>query len=102
MKYIKEEKGFLVQSESRPDKFYMVNLEMTSCNCPAFKYFTKGQPCKHIQAIKKEEIKDTEHIYTGQIKDAVEFVEKFGEQKLTYLKQMGDVFEDKGKLIWLR
>ena len=41
------ESRFLVESDSKPGKFYEVDIEMPFCECEGF-YYTK-KPCKHIK-----------------------------------------------------
>lgn len=108
MKYSKTSKGYVIQSERSKGKFYVISLELTSCTCPAFKYFTKGLPCKHIQFIQKDinkvEVVKEENNKGYDIKDGDEafaFVEKYGEKTLEYLKSIGEVTEKNGKLFRL-
>ena len=108
MKYIQGTKGFIIQSERDPTKFYTVSLELSSCTCPAFKYFTRGQPCKHIRFIQEDlgsNFKEKEKQHGGyEIKngdEAWEFVNRYGEDVLQNLKNNGEVFEKNGKLFRL-
>jgi predicted nucleic acid-binding Zn finger protein len=51
MKVIEDINGtFLVQSATRRDTVYTVNLDDRRCSCPAFT-FGGGVPCKHIFAV---------------------------------------------------
>ena len=103
MKYLKTEGGYLVESESKEGTFYNVSLDFKSCTCPVFKYFLhcKGM-CKHMSAVankeKKDLTKETKDITFTDGSEAFEFVDKYGEEKLNFLKKIGEVYEKNGKL----
>lgn len=106
MKYMKGKEGYAVRSFNNPNKYYKVSLDLKSCNCPAFKYFTKGQPCKHIIFLMNE-IEPTENIKKVNLDaingvDASVFVDKFGEETLDYLKRNGEIYEKYGKIYRLK
>ena len=50
--YKKTDEGFEVASRSGKNTAWLVSLDMTSCNCPKFKYYLKGQsPCHHMEEV---------------------------------------------------
>lgn len=98
-----KEKPKMVKIKSdTSDEIYEVNLMTLSCTCKDF-IFRKakaGGLCKHL-------IKEIERCTGKQLdfikiiekdNEAINFIEKYGEEKLDILKMQGDVFEKGGKL----
>ena len=52
------EKLFMVESFSKPGRFYVVDLLSKVCSCPAFKFYGS---CKHLKAM-KEQLKNFEEL----------------------------------------
>ena len=95
-----------IQSETHKDKMYDVDTIKMTCSCPGFVYRYKAKGyCKHITKalndIDKNFNLNNLIDYIKQDNDAVHFVNKFGEEMLNHLKTMGDVIENKGKIIIL-
>lgn len=64
---MKRESGILmVESFSKPNIYYYVDLKAKTCTCPSFRF--KGGKCKHIR--KAEELEEMRRM----IKDMVEAV----------------------------
>ena len=90
-----------VKSETS-ETVYEVNLKALTCSCPDY-HFRKakvGGLCKHL--IKEiERCTNTKLDFTEIIEkddDALNFINKFGEETLELLKRRGDVFEERGRL----
>ena len=96
-----------VESLTSQGKFYEVDTQELSCSCPAFihrKRFGKDF-CKHILKVLEEKSKENSPELLIQAiredNDTVRFTDKFGEEKLNYLKTTGQIFESRGKLVIL-
>ena len=96
-----------IESLTSPGKFYEIDTMALTCSCPAFanrRRFGKDF-CKHIQKFITEVAKENspEILITAirEDNDSVRFVNKFGEEKLNYLKTTGQVFEAHGRIVIL-
>ena len=95
-------------SSSKPGKYYKVNYEKRSCNCPhwVFRLRQKGESCKHILEVEKilhNETKDDFDKALQKVKDSgeidsIELIEEFGEGIVNELIERGEISEKKGKL----
>lgn len=104
-KHEKQEGLFLVES-STGGKFYEVEPKKPYCTCPAYRFreMKKGGVCKHISAVREmidsSNASDYEEIIAYLKEhlevDAVELIEKFGEEKVDELKKKGEIMEQKG------
>ena len=67
-----------------------------SCTCPGYGF---RHICRHVEFLRRKmtEGSSTKFTFENGV-DAVDFVEKWGEQKLEQMKLIGDVFERHGKL----
>jgi len=86
---------------------YDVNILEMSCTCPHYLYRMKamGGVCKHIKQALDQASVTTEH-KTEEALDfletntnAVDFVDKFGEDLLNHFKRVGQVLEQNNKII---
>jgi hypothetical protein len=96
-----------IESLTTKGKFYDVDTQELTCSCPAFtnrRRFGKVF-CKHITLMLEQKTKENnpvELISTiREDSDVVRFINKFGEEKLNYLKTTGQVFETHGRIIIL-
>jgi len=86
MTYEKLENGtFKVNSSKNNGSHYIVNTQMDACNCPMFKYISKGTyPCKHIEEVREKESAPTQDpISVGEFKKwcPAEYVNLLSEQQ---------------------
>ena len=44
--------SFSVVSRKKNDKAWTVKSDMSTCNCPKFRFITKGAPCHHIEEVR--------------------------------------------------
>ena len=92
--YTKNPNGsFSVFSRSNPKIVWIVSSNMESCNCPKFKYITKGKPCHHIDEVIAGEmhLQITGDFPKFDIKNyttplpVVDFLTLYGEEQLDHL-----------------
>ena len=94
---------FLVESASSAGKFYSVDPKKPSCTCPAYRFRGRGM-CKHIEAVRNDMEKKNmgafeevlAHVKKEGEVDAVELIERFGEEAVDELVRRGDLLEKKG------
>jgi predicted nucleic acid-binding Zn finger protein len=98
---------YKVKSESS-NRWYEVFPDRPFCTCPnfVFRSVKGGGVCKHIVAVQEKIGRGAEDILEyvskkGEI-DAVELVEKFGEEKVKALKEIGELIEEAGRIRVLR
>ena len=110
MGFAREGKLYLVPSSSGA-KEYKVDPDAPSCTCAhyLFRLRSSGGECKHIKAVKEEiavsrpEVEDgvrqrvMDDIRSG-MDDAMELIEKYGEDVLGQMESDGDIFEAKGRM----
>ena len=107
MNVLKQKDGtYNVESASSKGKFYNVDPNKPFCSCPGyiFRYRKSGDICKHIKAVKEMLNKKNEtgtdeilaYIREKETVDSIELIEKFGEDKLNYLIEKGDILEERG------
>jgi predicted nucleic acid-binding Zn finger protein len=76
---------------------WLVNKEVTNCNCPKFRFILKGQgPCHHMTEILQRQSHSfassfNPNDYKTELSED-EFAKKYGEEQLTYLKRTGEVY----------
>ena len=73
-------------------------VTINSCTCMDFK--TRKVTCKHqflFQLIQQDKLQSINYM---RLEDAICFEKKYGIATLAYLKGIGEVFEDRNKLIW--
>jgi predicted nucleic acid-binding Zn finger protein len=98
---------YKIESHSK-GKFWTVDLSKNTCNCPHFMYRLKksGEDCKHLASVKQMIIQSKAQGYDEIIAyveenvfvDSVSLLERFGEEKVNALIQMGDLIEEHGKI----
>lgn len=96
-----------IESETTKGKFYEIDTVKQTCTCPAFvnrKRFGKSF-CKHYTKYmnQQESVTPSDKLIDAirYDNDVLNFMNKFGEEKLNYLKITGQVFETRGKLVIL-
>ena len=94
---------YRVKSESS-NRWYEVFPDRPFCTCPAFIFFAvkKGGICKHLRAVQEQtEQADTSVVdyvsQKGEV-DALELIQKFGEEKVNTLLKRGELIEKAGKI----
>ena len=110
MVYKKLDNGsFLVESRSKGGASWTVSEQMSSCNCPKYKFILRGTaPCHHIEEVimrEKEKISALgDNAFSGYKKYIAEkyvevlkidqFITLYGDEQLEHLKGTFEVFED--------
>lgn len=110
MNIVKKGRIYEVESSSSKGKFYKVDPIKKTCTCPAylFRYSKVGLLCKHIEAVKdlagatREEASEllASIKEKGEV-DAVQALDRYGEEEVDRLIRSGDIIEKKGKLTLL-
>jgi hypothetical protein len=105
--------GYKVESGSRKGKWYSVDPKKPWCDCAAYKFreLKRKGVCKHIKAVRefveRTQQETIEEAGSGVLEyidkeggevDAVELVERFGEDKVDSLIQAGEIIEKRGKI----
>lgn len=117
----KEEDGtYSVESTSKKDKWYNVDVEKPWCDCPAFKfrYMKSKSPCKHLAAVREHLEKAKQKTLTAEMKkadsvvewvekqggevDSISLINKYGEEEVNRLITMGELLERKGRITILK
>ena len=111
MTYKKIDGGFEVDSRSGLDKKWIVSSNMSTCNCPKFKYYLKGQsPCHHILEVIEGEktasrvtpVKQGIKLFNADEYDIPlsieEFTRIYGDEQLDALISTHSVLVFKGKI----
>ena len=109
----KEGDSYKVESSSRKGVWYHVDPDKPWCDCAAYKFreLKRKGVCKHIKAV-REHVERTrqetiEEAGAGVLEyidgkggkvDAVELIERFGEEKVDSLIHAGELIEEKGKI----
>jgi len=110
--YTKNKDGtFTVTSASHPEQSWIVNADITACNCPKFRFILRGHgSCHHMDEVRKGEnlkafAEPTDSKFEKfNIKTYTEplhihnFMEKYGDSQLDVLIAMQQVFIDKGRV----
>ena len=91
-----------VQSKTNPENYYVVDTLELTCTCKDFEWRRRhrGEWCKHLkEEIPKLGSKIKEMLeFVEYTPDVFEFLEKYGDEALEYLKLKGDVIEIKSKI----
>jgi hypothetical protein len=116
----KTKDGYEIESTSRKGKWYRVDPAKPWCECADFRFreMRKKGVCKHIKAVreliektqqktlKKEQKKGDEVIgfieSRGGQTDALELIDKFGEERIDSLIKSGELIEKSGKITILK
>jgi hypothetical protein len=116
----KTKEGYEIESESSKGKWYKVDPAKPWCDCPGYKFrvMKKKGVCKHIEAVrehiaatqqktlKKEQKKNDDVLELiaaeGGDMDALELIDKFGEEKIDELIKSGELIEKSGKITILK
>ncbi len=112
MPYEKNEDGtFTVTSRSGSIHKWIVNAEMTACNCPKFRFILKGQShCHHItevlggiktKPVKKGYLTFDQATYTNSL-TMREFIEVYGDEQYDRIMTIPDIILHKGKVVILK
>ncbi|MBU2561526.1 MAG: SWIM zinc finger family protein [Nanoarchaeota archaeon] len=112
----KTKEGYKIESSSRKGNWYEVDPEKPWCDCPAYKFreLKKHGVCKHIKAVREYIEKTQQKTLTKEQKkaddvlafiesnggeaDAIELIEKFGEERVDKLIHSGEIIERAGKI----
>ena len=116
----KTKEGYEIESTSSKGKWYKVDPAKPWCDCPGYKFRamkTKGV-CKHITAVREfisntqqktlnKEQKKSDDVLSlieseGGEMDALELIDKFGEEKIDRLIKSGELIERSGKITILK
>lgn len=105
MEIRRQDDKYLVES-SKPGRFYEVDPKNGTCTCPHFMFRMKksGGVCKHIEQIRQHlqencgSVRQEALAYIEQAgsADAVELIEKYGEDIIEELKAQGEIIESRG------
>ena len=111
---------YSVESASRKGKWYSVDPKKPWCDCPAYKFrhMKSKTACKHIKAVREyvektqqetiaEAAEQTDEILAwieenGGTVDAVELIDRFGEEAVDGLVERGELLENKGRITILK
>ena len=108
----KDGDSYKVESASRKGKWYKVDVDKPWCDCADFRFreMKRKGVCKHIKAVRefigREEQETISEASAGVLEyldekggeaDAVELIERFGEEKVDALIQAGEIIEKRGK-----
>ena len=102
---------FEIQSHSNKDTWYTVNVKTASCSCPHWKFrlARMGGQCKHYKDLMTyfEDVKDNRQdkfdevmnlIRENPFTDSFEVIEKYGDEMIDEMIQLGMLLESRGKL----
>jgi predicted nucleic acid-binding Zn finger protein len=112
----KTKDGYKVESASRKGKFYVVDPDKPWCDCADYRFreMKRKGVCKHIKAVREyvaqtqqktlqKEQKKTDEVVAfieekgGEV-DALELIDRFGDEKVDRLLQLGEIIEKQGKI----
>jgi hypothetical protein len=112
----KDGKNYKAESGSRKGKWYKVDIKKPWCDCAHFRFreMKRRGVCKHIKAVREyvektqqktlaNEQKEMESVTAfiekkgGEV-DSLVLIEKFGEEKVNSLIQLGELIERQGKI----
>ena len=112
----KDGKNYKAESSSRKGKWYTVDPKKPWCECADFRFreMKRKGVCKHIKAVReyiektqqktlaKEQKKINDIVLfiekQGGEVDSIKLIEKFGEDEVNHLIQLGEIIESKGKI----
>jgi len=126
MNVTKEQNKYKVESASSKGKFYMVDPDKETCNCPGYIFYAKrkGTVCKHVKAVlellKKDESENAEEI-EKQAKesesirkeiidfikknnnefDSMDLIEKYGDKIIDDMIHDGTLIEIRGMIRYI-
>jgi len=106
-----EEDVYEIQSHSNESIWYRINVKNSACSCPHWKFrlAKMGGQCKHYKDLMEyfDDIKDNRQGVFDEIMDIIRetpfsesfsIIEKYGDEVIDEMIQLGMLIESRGKL----